>query len=153
MAPEVAAAVQEALSGVVDMGTARRLQGGFSKADGSLLPIGGKTGTGDNRLYTVSAGGHRMSSRAVNRTATFVFFLGASHFGTLTAFVPGPQAAAFSFTSALPIQVLLGMAPILEPYLEPGQETLCHDEVDVPQVQASTAGEEQQPAAGEAELL
>ena len=153
IAPEVAAAVQEALSGVVDMGTARRLQGGFSKADGSLLPIGGKTGTGDNRLYTVSPGGHRMTSRAVNRTATFVFFLGASHFGTLTAFVPGRQAAAFSFTSALPVQVLLGMAPILEPYLEPGRESLCHDEVDVPQVQASTAGEEQQPAAGEAELL
>jgi hypothetical protein len=45
------------------------------------------------------------------------------------------------------------MAPILEPYLEPGRETLCHDEGDVPQVQASTAGEGQQPAAGEAELL
>jgi membrane peptidoglycan carboxypeptidase len=145
IAPEVAAAVQEALSGVVDTGTARRLQGGFTKADGSPLPLGGKTGTGDNRLVTVSAGGHRMTSRAVNRTATFVFFLGSSHFGTLTAFVPGRDAADFSFTSALPIQVLRGMAPILEPYLEPGGGTLCQDEADVSQVQVGVEVEAQQP--------
>ncbi|WP_202621802.1 transglycosylase domain-containing protein [Pontibacter russatus] len=120
LAPEVAAAVREALTEVVDKGTARRLQGSFTGADGKLLAVGGKTGTGDNRLVTVSAGGHRLTSRAVNRTATFVFFLGDSHFGTLTAFVPGKQAAAFHFTSSLPIQVLRGMAPILQPYLEPG---------------------------------
>jgi membrane peptidoglycan carboxypeptidase len=143
VAPEVAAAVQQALSGVVDRGTARRLQGGFTSADGSPLPMGGKTGTGDNRLVTMSAGGHRMSSRAVNRTATFAFFLGDHHFGTLTAFVPGRDAADFSFTSALPIQVLRGMAPILEPYLEPGGGTLCDDAADVPQVQVGAEVEEQ----------
>jgi membrane peptidoglycan carboxypeptidase len=123
MAPEVAAAVRGALSDVVDAGTARRLQGGFTKTDGSPLAMGGKTGTGDNRMVTLSAGGHRVASRAVNRTATFVFFLGDSHFGTLTAFVPGRQAADFSFTSSLPIQVLRGMAPLLQPYLIPGDET------------------------------
>lgn len=127
MKPDVAAAVRHALSEVVDLGTARRLQGGFTKADGKPLAMGGKTGTGDNQLVTVSARGHRLASRAVNRTATFVFFLGDNHFGTLTAFVPGREAAGFSFTSSLPIQVLRGMAPILEPYLEPGSSTLCTD--------------------------
>jgi membrane peptidoglycan carboxypeptidase len=145
LAPEVAAAVQLALSGVVDTGTARRLLGGFTRPDGSPLPVGGKTGTGDNRLVTVSAGGHRMSSRAVNRTATFVFFLGGSHFGTLTAFVPGRVAADYSFTSALPIQVLRGMAPILEPYLKPGGGTLCHDAAEVPVVQPGAEAAEQPP--------
>jgi membrane peptidoglycan carboxypeptidase len=140
IAPEVAAAVQQTLSGVVDKGTARRLQGGFTSVDGSPLPMGGKTGTGDNRFVTMSAGGYRLTSRAVNRTATFVFFLGASHFGTLTAFVPGRAAAAFSFTSALPTQVLRGMAPILEPYLEPGGGTQCQDKADVTQEQAKQAG-------------
>ncbi|GEO06980.1 glycosyl transferase family 51 [Adhaeribacter aerolatus] len=136
IAPEVAAAVLEALSGVVETGTARRLQGGFTKADGSALAMGGKTGTGDNRLITVSASGYRLTSRVVNRTATFVFFLGNSHFGTLTTFVPGREAADFSFTSSLPVQVLRGMAPILEPYLEPDGETQCTTEANVPQVQA-----------------
>ncbi|QDA62465.1 penicillin-binding protein [Hymenobacter jejuensis] len=136
MIPEVAAAVQEALSGVVETGTARRLKGSFSDVNGDTLPMGGKTGTGDNRLVTVNAGGQRLTSRAVNRTATFVFFLGENHFGTLTAFVPGRDAADYSFTSALPIQVLLGMAPILQPYLVSGSETLEHDKEVVRSVQA-----------------
>jgi hypothetical protein len=147
LAPEVAAAVQQVLSGVVDTGTARRLQGGFTRADGSPLPMGGKTGTGDNRLVTVSAGGHRMTSRAVNRTATFVFFLGSNHFGTLTAFVPGRESAAFSFTSALPIQVLKGMALILAPYLDPASKNLCQDDVAVPQLQVGVEAAEPQPVA------
>ncbi|MNN34812.1 hypothetical protein D3C81_1486360 [compost metagenome] len=66
-----------------------------------------------------------ISSKAVNRTATFVFFIGDNHFGTLTAFVPGKAAEQFKFTSALPVQVLKGMAPILVPYLEPGGHTQC----------------------------
>ena len=56
----------------------------------------------------------------MNRTATFVFFLGDDHFGTLTAFVPGKAADSFRFTSALPVQVLKGMAPILQSYLQQG---------------------------------
>jgi len=54
-----------------------------------------------------------------------VFYLGDNHFGTLTAFVPGKAAEGFRFTSALPVQVLKGMAPILGPYLEPGAHTQC----------------------------
>ncbi len=122
---EVAAALREALSQVVEAGTARRLHGSFNLADGTPLILGGKTGTGDNRVETVTRGGHVLSSRAINRTATFVFYLGPRHFGTLTAFVPGEAAEKFRFTSALPVQVLKGMAPILTPYLQPEGQTGC----------------------------
>ncbi|MGE4545075.1 MAG: transglycosylase domain-containing protein [Pedobacter sp.] len=115
MEPEVARVLKEALGQVVSAGTAQRLGNTFLLEDGQPLPIGGKTGTGDNRIVTATAGGYRTSSRALNRTATFVFYLGDHHFGTLTAFVTGSSAENFSFTSALPLQVLKGMAPILLP--------------------------------------
>ena len=118
LAPEVAAIVRENLLDVVETGTARRLQGGIPGTNGSTIQLGGKTGTGDNRIVTLSKRGQRLASRTVNRTATFVFFLGDNYFGTLTAFVPGREAADFHFTSSLPVQVLRGMAPILAPYLE-----------------------------------
>ncbi|PYC25861.1 glycosyl transferase family 51 [Aquipseudomonas alcaligenes] len=122
---EVAAALRGALSQVVEAGTARRLHGSFQLADGTPLVLGGKTGTGDNRIESTTRGGHVLSSRAMNRTATFVFYLGPRHFGTLTAFVPGQAAEGFRFTSALPVQVLKGMAPLLTPYLEPTAQTGC----------------------------
>lgn len=117
MHPAVARALKGALAGVVNHGTARRLLGAFRQADGSALVMGGKTGTGDNRLVTMNAG-QKVKSRALSRTATLVFYLGDRHFGTLTAFVPGEAASQFSFTSALPTQVLKSMAPILTPYLQ-----------------------------------
>ncbi|MBD8476279.1 penicillin-binding protein [Pseudomonas sp. CFBP 8770] len=123
---EVAAAMREALSQVVDAGTARRVSGSFKTDDGTALVMGGKTGTGDNRISSFGAGGRVISSKAINRTATFVFFIGENHFGTLTAFVPGKAAEGFRFTSALPVQVLKGMAPILTPYLQPGAHTQCN---------------------------
>ena len=115
--PQVAAALRTALSAVVLDGTGRRLQGVFNGADGEPLVIGGKTGTGDNRLYTVTRTGAVVSSEVMNRTATFVFFIGPSHFGTLTAFVPGEAAGDYHFTSALPAQVLKSMAPVLAPHI------------------------------------
>ncbi|PBP86233.1 glycosyl transferase family 51 [Pseudomonas syringae] len=123
---EVAAAMREALSQVVDGGTAKRVQGTFKMQDGSVLAMGGKTGTGDNRIESVGAGGRILSSRAINRTATFVFYIGDNHFGALTAFVPGRAAEGFRFTSALPVQVLKGMAPILTPYLENHGQAMCN---------------------------
>lgn len=122
---EVAAAMREALSQVVDAGTARRVSGSFKTLDGSVLAMGGKTGTGDNRIESVGTGGRILASKAINRTATFVFFIGDNHYGTLTAYVPGRAAESFKFTSALPVQVLKGMAPILNPYLQPGTFTQC----------------------------
>jgi len=114
MAPEVAQALRGALSDVVESGTARRLAGAFRLADGSELALGGKTGTGDNRIVVRGRAG-----LALNRTATFVFYLGPRHFGTLTAYVIGPEAASYRFTSALPVQILKSMGPVLIPHLEP----------------------------------
>lgn len=115
MAPEVAAALRNALSEVVEGGTARRLSGAFKLADGKTLPVGGKTGTGDNRIVISQGRGRGV---ALNRTATFVFYLGPRHFGTLTAYVMGTDAASYQFTSALPVQILKSMGPILIPHLE-----------------------------------
>ena len=52
---------------------------------GQPITIGGKTGTGDHRYQTYGKGGQLIDSRVVNRTATFVFYLGDRYFGTLTA--------------------------------------------------------------------
>lgn len=119
---EVAAALRTALSEVVEGGTARRLSGAFKLADGTPLALGGKTGTGDNRIV-IGRGGAR--GVALNRTATFVFYLGPRHFGTLTAYVMGPEAGKFNFTSALPVQILKSMGPVLLPHLEPKAAEAC----------------------------
>ncbi len=121
MLPEVAQVLKTALSGVTSVGTARRLAKTFTYANGDIMTTGGKTGTGDNRIV-VTRGGQKISSKARNRTATFVFYLGDHHFGTLTAFVTGNTAASYSFTSALPTQVLKSMAPILLPYLQAAEK-------------------------------
>ncbi|WP_370701708.1 transglycosylase domain-containing protein [Thauera phenylacetica] len=120
MAPEVARALRGALSDVVEGGTARRLAGAFKLADGSELALGGKTGTGDNRIVVRGRAG-----LALNRTATFVFYLGPRHFGTLTAYVIGPEAASYRFTSGLPVQILKSMGPLLIPHLEPASADAC----------------------------
>lgn len=122
MQPEVATALRDALSEVVEGGTARRLSGAFKLADGTTLAVGGKTGTGDNRIV-IGRGNAR--GVALNRTATFVFYLGPRHFGTLTAYVIGPDAARYRFTSALPVQILKSMGPLLLPALEPDAPARC----------------------------
>lgn len=124
MLPEVARALRRVLAEVVDEGTARRLAGGFRLPDGGEWRLGGKTGTGDNRLVIGGRPG-----MALNRTATFVFSLGPSHFGTVTAYVVGPQAARHRFTSALPVQVLRNLGPQLLPYLAPSGGQSCPEPV------------------------
>ena len=114
MAPEVAATIQRALIGVVKNGTAKGLQGAYLEADGRPMTLGGKTGTGDNRLDTFARGGALIASRPVDRTATFVFFLGERFYGTVTAYVAGPEAGQYSFTSALAVQLLKVLEPALE---------------------------------------
>ena len=125
MKPEVAAALKRALTSVVEEGTARRVRGAFSYPDKTVLVVGGKTGTGDNRFQVYGAGGKLLGSRAVNRTATFAFFLGDRHFGVITAYVPGALADDYSFTSSLPVQILKTMAPQLKPYVRPGGDGRC----------------------------
>lgn len=112
---EVAAAARQALLRVVNSGTARRVKDTYKDEAGKPLLVGGKTGTGDHRFDVVGAGGQIKYSRVVNRAATFVFYLGERFFGTVTAFVPGEQAAAYDFTSALPVSVLKELEPLLRP--------------------------------------
>jgi len=120
MAPEVARALKQALSEVVEAGTARRLAGSFQSASGADLSPGGKTGTGDNRVVVKGRGG-----LALNRTATFVFYLGPRHFGSMTAYVVGSNAADHRFTSGLPVQILRSMTPVLMAHLDGGTENGC----------------------------
>lgn len=114
LAPEVAQTLRKALQGVVESGTARRAVNAFASLDGQFLPVGGKTGTGDHRRERYGAGGQVLASEVVNRTATFVFFIGERHFGTLTAYVAGPHAAKYKFTSGLPVLLLKVIAPALQ---------------------------------------
>ncbi|MFZ3081228.1 transglycosylase domain-containing protein [Rhodoferax ferrireducens] len=117
LAPEVAQAVRGAIRRVVEEGTAQRVKRAFVRTDGSVIAVGGKTGTGDQRFDTYGAGGRLIASRVVNRSATFVFNIDERFFGTLIAYVPGAQAAAFDFTSGLPVQLLKVLAPKLMPLI------------------------------------
>ncbi|MGH7787582.1 MAG: transglycosylase domain-containing protein [Candidatus Binatia bacterium] len=113
LSPAVASALRGALASVVDNGTARRLGGAFKTPDGQKIVVGGKTGSGDNRVKTFGRGGFLKSSRVVNRTATFAFYIGDRYFGVMTAFVPGKEAGGYEFTSALSVSVLKLLAPAL----------------------------------------
>lgn len=119
LAPEVAKVVAEAIRGVVSDGTAKRVKGAFVDADGAIIPVGGKTGTGDQRFDVYGAGGRLIESRYVNRSATFVFNIGERFFGSMTAYVHGPESKNYDFTSALPVQLLVVLAPHLMPLIEP----------------------------------
>ncbi len=140
---EVASAARRALELVVRGGTARRLDRVFRAADGSPLSVGGKTGTGDHRFETYGRGGVLLSSRVVSRSGTFVFFLGDRHFGTITAYVKGPEAASYRFTSALPTQVLKSLAPVLQEELHraPRVGTSCAADAPLRQLPATTPAE------------
>ena len=110
---DVAQTVRTALLDVVENGTAVRARGAFALPDGTHLAIGGKTGTGDNRIETFGPGLKLERSQVTSRSATFAFLIGERHFGVITAYVEGEDAAGFGFTSSLPVQVLKLLAPSL----------------------------------------
>ncbi|MGZ8157422.1 MAG: transglycosylase domain-containing protein [Methylobacter sp.] len=115
LAPEVAKAARGALIGVVEAGTAGRLRGIYKSADGKALSVGGKTGTGDHRREIWGAGGRLIDSIFISRAATFTFFLGDRFFGVITAYVAGPDAEKYHFTSSLPVQIIKFLEPTLAP--------------------------------------
>lgn len=115
---EVAQALKRAMRDVVESGTARRVFNTFARSDKRPYTIGGKTGTGDHRYETYGPGGHLISSRVVNRTATFAFYVGDRFFGVISAHVPGAEAAKFDFTSALAAELLKILSPALVPMIE-----------------------------------
>jgi membrane peptidoglycan carboxypeptidase len=118
LAPEVARAVKKAMAGVVESGTARRLNGVFKLSDGKPITVGGKTGSGDNRVETFNRWGGVTSSRATNRTAAFVFYIGERYFGVVTAYVQGREAEKYHFTSSLPVTILKLLAPTINAKLD-----------------------------------
>ena len=134
---EVASTVRRALTNVVAEGTGVRFRGAYHDPKGSPLVVGGKTGTGDNRFDSYRNGRQLSSSRVVDRTATFVFFLGDRYYGTVTAYVSGAAAAKYKFTSALAVQLLKSMAPQLQPLI---------DKAPAPSI--AVAGPNVKPAAG-----
>ncbi len=117
LSPLVAQVLRQELIGVVDHGTAIGAKGALPPSEGTVISIGGKTGTGDHRKKIYERGYRLIESRPISRTATFVFLIENRFFGTITAQVAGPQAGNFSFTSSLPVHIFRLFAPHLHPYV------------------------------------
>ena len=116
ISPQVAHAVRNGLFDVVNQGTAVRARNAF-QYDSVTLTLGGKTGTGDHRLRRFNKAGVKVEEKVLNRTATFVFFIGERFFGTIVAMVPGESAKDYHFTSSYPVQLLRLLSPALKPLL------------------------------------
>jgi len=114
---ELAKAAQDAMIGVVQGGTASRLKGVYADADGTLLAVGGKTGTGDHRKEIWGKGHRLIESKFISRSAVFAFFLGERFFGVITAYVEGENAGDYQFTSSVPVQIMKYLKPALTPLL------------------------------------
>jgi membrane peptidoglycan carboxypeptidase len=115
MPPEVARALKQLMRTVVEGGTARRVHGSLRDADGKIVAIGGKTGSGDNRVERFASNGAVISSRAVSRTASFVFTIGDDFFGMVSAYVEGEASGNYYFTSSLALQAFRTLADDVQP--------------------------------------
>lgn len=122
----VARAILPVLAGVVRTGSAARLSGAL-KVENRTLLVGGKTGSGDNRIETVGRWGQKTSSRSIDRTAVFVFYIENRYFGVITAFVPGKDADAYGFTSSLPVAILKLMSRDIEALWRPSPTLASKD--------------------------
>jgi len=118
MNAEVARALRTVLVGVVNEGTGRRLVGAFTGPGGRAVAVGGKTGTGDNRIKAFGSSRLLLSALSASRTASFVFFIEDRYFGVLSATVLGRGAAQYGFTSALPVAILRLLAPSINTRLQ-----------------------------------
>lgn len=116
-APEIAIAAKSALVGVVQGGTASKLNGAYQGYDGKTLIVGGKTGTGDHRKEIWGAGGRLIESKFISRAAVFTFFMGDRFFGVITAYVEGENSGNYHFTSSLPVQILRSLESTLAPLI------------------------------------
>ncbi|MCA9730225.1 MAG: hypothetical protein KC729_21250, partial [Candidatus Eisenbacteria bacterium] len=140
MDPAVARRLREELVGVVSFGTARRAFQSVTLDDGTIVPVGGKTGTGDNRIKITAPGGQRVAAKVMNRTASFVFLVGDRFFGTIVAYVPGEQARNYNFTSALPVQCWKTLAPRLHTLFQSPPQTDAMVPMDTTSVGADSVG-------------
>lgn len=145
LAPEIAKVVRREMQNVVELGTARRAHGSVKLSDGTVLPIGAKTGTGDNRSHTVTARGGVISSEVKSRTATVVYTIGDRFYGAMTAYVEGPEAADYKFTSGLQTQLIKAViAPELTPILDRAYGVT--PPAPAPESNAPAAPEQKKPA-------
>ncbi len=109
----VADVVKNAMLGVVNNGTARKIKSAYKE-----FSVGGKTGTGDNK-YKIYNKKWKLKGKSVkNRTGTFVFFINSKWFGVLTTYVNGENASKYKFTSSLPMKILSMLKPELAPLLK-----------------------------------
>jgi len=143
LSPEIAAVARGALIDVVDKGTAQQIRGAFTRSDGTPIAVGGKTGTGDNRRNIYGRRGQLIESRVINRAAVFVFLIGDRFYGTITAYVPGPAAAGYGFTSSLPVRVLKIMAPAIKPMIEKAESGETSASPDQPPTDTSSGRQTQ----------
>lgn len=101
-----AALTREALIGVVDFGTGRRMKDVIRLSNGTVLENGGKTGT-DNQDYALEP----------KRTMTFVTLIGKKHYAVITAIIHDPKPNEKP-TSGLVVQLMKYMSPLLTPVLD-----------------------------------
>jgi membrane peptidoglycan carboxypeptidase len=104
---QVARLIRTCMIDVVEGGTAIRA----AKTFGTSMVVGGKTGTGDHRQYIFGPGGIKIKEIYIERSATFVFFIGDCYFGALTVTVLGPNAKDYEFTSSYPVQLFTCLIP------------------------------------------
>jgi membrane peptidoglycan carboxypeptidase len=131
----VARALRHALTTVVTAGTAQRVNGIFVGPNQLPVTVGGKTGSGDNQLITVSRKGRTRSVQSTNRTATFVFYIGDRYYGVLMAYVPGREADKYHFTSSLPVSVLKLISPSVNARLQEEPQNLMPTRLEKAQKQ------------------
>lgn len=117
MQSEVATSLKGLMLQVVEGGTARRVHGALQDAKGRSVAVGGKTGSGDNRYEKFASDGSVLSSRAINRTASFVFVAGDRYFGMVSAYVEGEEAENYRFTSSLALQTFKMLTPAIAPLI------------------------------------
>ena len=117
----IAAVVKENLQNIVENGTARRAKNAVTLSNGETWALGGKTGTGDNRIEYLDRYGNVETSKVRNRTATFVFNFGERYFGTMVAYAGEENAEGEEFTSSLPVQAFKEIMKDLTPLLEAQQ--------------------------------
>ena len=99
-------------------GTARALQG-FVQRRRFAPPGGWQNRHRRSPLRGIRLAGGRLISPAWSiRSPPFVFMIDDRFYGTITAYVPGAQAAQYEFTSGLPVRLLGALMPTLAPLLD-----------------------------------
>ena len=116
---EVASTVRRALANVVAEGTGVRFRGAYHDARRRAAGRRRQDRHRRQSLRQLSGNGRQLaSSRVVDRTATFVFFLGDATTARSPPMSRVRRLRSYKFTSALAVQLLKSMAPQLQPLID-----------------------------------